>query len=91
MQQDRQAFLEVRAEVQGGEGSLAHDHGMHELYGDVLRIRRGRTAPERQQTAAVQEALGHLAARFGQARRLGLEERLEDGVSSEKLFSAPGD
>ena len=90
-QHDRQAPLEVRAKVERRQRPLAHDYRMHELNRDVLGVRGGRPVPERQQPPAGQEASGHLVAGLGQARRLGLEEGLEDRVTPQKFTTAPGE
>jgi hypothetical protein len=63
------------ADVERGERALPDDHRMDELDRDVHCVGRVRPAAEREETAAVAEALGHRAARVCEARRLAREER----------------
>ncbi len=58
-----------------GQRTLADDHRVHELHGDVTRIRaRRRRDPERDQLPPAREALGHLVAQAREALGLELEE-----------------
>jgi hypothetical protein len=61
-----------------------------ELDRDMLRVGRVRSATEGEQPAASKEALGHFAARLGQASGLSLEEQIEDRIPGNEGVLDPG-
>ena len=78
--------------VERRQSALAHNHGMNEFYRYVLGIGGIGAAPEGQQAASAEKAFGHVAARFGQTRRLAREKPLEQLVSFEQpLFHLTGE
>ena len=74
--------------IEGGQGSLADNHGMHKLNGNVLGIGRVGAAAEGEQASAAQKTLRHLAAGLGQPRSLACEEALAQAIPFEQsLFN----
>ena len=66
-----------RAEREGRQRSLAHDHGVDELDRDVVHVGpRRRGVAEREEPPAAREALRHPVAEPGDGLRLPREERL---------------
>ena len=63
--------------IERGQRALAHDDGMNKFHRNVLRVGGIRPAPEGEQAASCEKAFRHLAAGFGQARRLAREKLLE--------------
>lgn len=72
-------------QIERGKRTLADDDRVHELYRDVLRIGRVRTAAEGEQAAAAQESLRHFTACRGQPIRFAIEEVLENAVAFQEL------
>src|SRR5208282_1144594 len=52
LQQGFDPRLESARQIESRKGALANDHRMHELHGDMLRVRGVRSAPKRQKPAA---------------------------------------
>ena len=73
-------------QIQSRQGLLADDYGMHEFDRDMLGVGRIGAAPEGQQAASPQEAIGHLAASDCQAVGLLGEECAGKLVPLEKLM-----
>ena len=69
------------ANVGGRQRAFPHDNGMDELDGDVRRVRCIRTAAERIEPAALQEAFRHRLAGAGDARRLDRKVFANDRVA----------
>jgi hypothetical protein len=83
---------ERHRQVERRQRALADDHRVHELHGHVLRVGGAGAATEREQPAAVQEALRHRLTGRGQAVGLAREERFAEVVSHRQgLFHAGGE
>jgi hypothetical protein len=76
--------MERHGEVKRRKGALSDDDRMHELDGNMLRVRSVWAAAEGQKASTSQKALGHLAAGFRQLPCLPSEELLDNLIAHEQ-------
>ena len=74
-----QPRTEEQGKIERGQRALSDDYGMHKFDRDMLRIGGVGAAAKGQQAAALEKALGHVAAGF----------RQPDGLAREEIFDDP--